>query len=72
MSSQYKENNFSTESLSSPIIVDQNKENIPKKTNIDHLMKKIIVERHRERKGVAITLGTVFFSIILIFYFYQN
>ena len=47
MSSQYKENNFSTENLSTSHAVIQNKIVRP---NIGHLIKKITVERKREKK----------------------
>ena len=71
MSSQYKENNFSTEKFSTSHAVSQN--NIDKKVrpNIDHLIKRILIERRREkRKSQA--LAFIALSIILIFYFVQN
>ena len=68
MSSLYKENNFSTETVSTPHTSAQYKTTKPK---IDHLMKKIIDERKREKTNVII-LVTVFLSIILIFYFFQQ
>ena len=66
MALQYKENNFSTESLSTPLASDQNNTNRMVKPSIDFLMKRILVERKRERKKI-ITLIVVSFSIILIF-----
>jgi hypothetical protein len=71
MSSQYKENNFSTENFSSLPITDQNKVNGSVKPNIDHLIKKILVERRREKK-IVISLIVFSLSLILIFYFFQN
>ena len=71
MSSQYKENNFSTEILSASHTVTQSNINKIVKPNIGHLIKKIIVERKREKKNVII-LGTFSLSIILIFIFFQN
>tara|TARA_B110000967_G_C18626865_1_gene431652 strand:- start:104 stop:319 length:216 start_codon:yes stop_codon:yes gene_type:complete len=71
MSSQYKENNFSTGSLSTPLATDQNNIIRSRKPNIDNLIKRIIVERRQEKKNI-ITLGVVVFSLILIFYFFQG
>ena len=72
MSSQYKENNFSTKGLSSSNISSQNEENLIAKPNIDHLIKRILVERKREKKNTILTLVAVFSSIILIVYFFSN
>jgi len=66
VSSQYKENNFSTENLSTSHAVIQNKIVRP---NIGHLIKKITVERKREKK-ITIALGTVILSLILIFIYF--
>jgi dolichol kinase len=69
VSSQYKENNFSTERVSTlPTITQHNtyKKITPK---IDQLMKRIIDERKQEKKNIM-TLGIIFLSIILIFYFF--
>jgi|TARA_B100000780_G_scaffold250364_1_gene196494 hypothetical protein len=71
MSSQYKENNFSTESFSVSQTVAQNKINDPAKPNINHLMKKMLIERKKERKNI-INLFILFLSIILIFCFFQK
>jgi hypothetical protein len=68
MSSAYKENNFSTEN---PSTLQNSTKYNTNRPNIDHLIKRIIVERRREKKNI-ITLGTVCFSIILIFYFAQH
>jgi hypothetical protein len=72
MSSQYKENNFSTKGLSSSNISSQNEENLIAKPNIDHLIKRILDERKREKKNTILTLVAVFSSIILIVYFFSN
>ena len=69
MSSQYKENNFSTESFSASHITTQNNINKTLKPNIGQLIKKIVVERKREKK-IFITLGVIFFSIILMLNFF--
>jgi len=74
MSHQYKENNFSTENLSTSNATSQN--NIAKtertaRPNIDHLIKRILVERRREKRK-SMALGFLVLSIILIFYFFQN
>jgi hypothetical protein len=65
MSSAYKENNFSTEN---PSTLQNSTKNNTSRPNIDHLIKRIIVERRREKKNI-ITFGAVCFSVILIFYF---
>ena len=66
MTSQYKENNFSAENLSVSLIADKDKISTTMKPNIDHLIKRILIERKRERKKI-ITFG-VSLLIILIFY----
>jgi len=66
MTSQYKDNNFSAENLSVSLIADQDKISTTMKPNIDHLIKRILIERKRERKKI-ITFG-VSLLIILIFY----
>jgi t-SNARE complex subunit (syntaxin) len=66
MTSQYKENNFSAENLSVSLIADQDKISTTMKPNIDHLIKRILIERKRERKKI-ITFG-VSLLIIVIFY----
>ena len=71
MSSQYKENNFSTENFSTSHATTQNNLDKTKRPNIDHLIKKILVERRREKKNV-ISLIVFSLSLILIFYFFQN
>ena len=71
MSAQYKMNKFSIESLSDEYARSQNNKDKTARPNIDHLIKKIIVERRRE-KETAIIIGVVFFSIILMFIFFQN
>ena len=68
MSSAYKENNFSTENLST--LRDKSQNNIDKivRPNIDHLIKRILVERRRE-KIKSMALGFLVLSIILMFIF---
>ena len=67
MSTQYKENNFSTEGLSTSHTVTQNKTVRP---NIGHLIKKITAKEKREKK-ISIVLGAIILSISLIFVFFQ-
>ena len=69
MSEQYKENNFSTESFLSSDTITKNKINKTTRPNIDHLIKRIIVERRRERRNITV-LGVVCLSIILVFVFF--
>ena len=69
MSVQYKENNFSTESFLSSDTITKNKINKTTRPNIDHLIKRIIVERRRERRNITV-LGVVCLSIILVFVFF--
>jgi len=69
MSSQYKENNFSTESFSAPHTMTQNNTNKTVITNISHLKNKILVEKKREKKNI-ISLGVVVLSVILVFVFF--
>ena len=68
MSSPYKENNFSTESFSALQAAAENKIARP---NINHLIKRILVERRRERI-VTIAIVAVCLSTILLFVFFQN
>ena len=69
MSSQYKENKFSTENLFTPPTSSQNNIDDTVRPNIDHLIKRILVERRRGKRNNRI-LVTVFFTIILILYFF--
>ena len=71
MSSKYKENNFSTESVSHSDTTGQNNIDEKLKPNIDHLLRRIFTERRRQRKN---TLVLVFISLLIIFafYFFQN
>jgi len=71
MSSQYRKNNFSTESLSASLTTESDNINRTIKPNIENLLKKIHVERRREKKNI-ITLGFVTSSIILIVFFIQS
>ena len=68
MSTQYKENNFSTEKLSIPFTTSQNNIDKTARPNIDHLIKRILVERRRE-KIKSMALGFLVLSIILMFIF---
>ena len=71
MSSQYKENNFSTEKFLTSYATTQNNIDKTARPNIDHLIKRILIEKRREkRKSQA--LAFIALSIILIFYFVQN
>jgi hypothetical protein len=71
MSSQYKENSFSTESSSASLAKGQNNMNKTAKPNIDYLIKRILIKRRQERKN-TIAITTVCLSIILIFVYFQN
>ena len=71
MSSLYKENNFSTESLSASHATVQNNINKSSKANIHHLIKRIHVEKRRERRSV-IALSFFVLSVILIYFFFQS
>jgi len=70
MSSQYKENKFSTEKLSTSHTSSQNNIDDTVRPNIDHLIKRILVERRRGKKK-SIILGAISLSVILFFYFFQ-
>ena len=69
MSSQYKENNFSTERVSTLRTITQHNTYKKITPKIDQLMKRIIDERKQEKKNIM-TLGIIFLSIISIFYFF--
>jgi hypothetical protein len=69
MTTQLKENNFSIEGNKDPVKTPKPK---PERPNIDHLIKRILDERKRERKNTIFTLIAVFSSIILIVYFFSN
>ena len=71
MSSQYKENKFSTENLLTSHTSSQNNIDDTVRPNIDHLIKRILVERRRGKRNTLI-LGTVFFTIILILYIFNT
>mgnify|MGYP006144780967 CR=1 FL=1 len=74
MSSQYKENIFSTGSLPTSHAETQNNFNEkvrPNRPNIDHLIKRILTEKRRERRKVLI-LGFIILSFILTLIFYLN
>ena len=71
MSSQYKENKFSTENFLTRPSSSQNNIDDTVRPNIDHLIKRILVERRRGKRN-ALILGTVFFTIILILYIFNT
>ena len=50
MSSQYKENNFSTGNLSISHATSQNNIDKTARPNIDHLIKRILIERRRKKE----------------------
>ena len=65
MSTQYKNNNFSTEKLSTSQVKSQKNIGETARPNIDHLIKKLLVERRRVRNSR--TLVFLVFVIIFIF-----
>ena len=70
MSSQYKNNNFSTEKLSTSQVKSQKNIGETARPNIDHLIKKLLVERRREKRNF-IALGFVILSITVCFIFFK-
>jgi len=69
MSSQYKENNFSTESFSALQAPAENKIIRP---NINHLIKRILVERRtQERKNLLVFLVVLSIVIVASFILYN-
>ena len=68
MVAQFKKNNPSIEVNDDISSVKQPKTARP---NIDHLIKRILVERRRGKRNTLI-LGTVFFTIILILYIFNT
>jgi hypothetical protein len=71
MSTQYKENNFSTASSLTLDTITKNNVNKITRPNINHLIKRIIIERRRERRNTTV-LGVFCLSIIIIFVFFLN
>ena len=69
MSSQYKENNFSAEKFSTPHVTSQNNIDKTARPNIDHLIKRILIERRRKKRNSK-ALGFVILSIIIYFIFF--
>ena len=69
MSSQYKSNNFSTERHLTSVVIGQNNINKTVKPNIENLIKKILVERKRERINI-ISLGFVCLLVVVVFHFF--
>jgi len=70
MNSLYKENNFSTENISTAHTTSTKNIREVIKPNIEHLIKKIRTEKRREKKINIIIFGTIFLSVALIFYFF--
>jgi len=70
VSSKYKVNNFSTETLYNPNTTAQHDRYKTTRPKIDHLMKRIIDDRKKEKKNFVV-FGTFFLLIFLIFYFFQ-
>ena len=68
MSTQYKKNNFSTEKLSIPFTTSQNNIDKTARPNIDHLIKRILIERRREKRN-SIALGFVILSTVCFIFF---
>ena len=68
MSLRYKENNFSAESL---LVSETKVKNKITRPNIDHLIKRIMVEKRRERKK-TLTLVFTSLSIIVCLIFYTT
>ena len=71
MSSQYKDNIFSTEKFSISNTRTQNNINKTTKPNIDHLIKRIVDEKKREKKNIM-ALGFISLSVVLLFFVFQN
>ena len=71
MSSQYKDNIFSTEKFSISNTRTQNNINKTTKPNIDHLIKRILDEKKREKKNI-LALGFISLSVVLLFFVFQN
>jgi|TARA_B100000780_G_scaffold116619_1_gene81749 hypothetical protein len=70
MSSPYKENNFSTETILTARTTSTKNIKEVVKPNIEHLIKKIRAEKRREKKINIIIFGTIFLSVALVFYFF--
>jgi hypothetical protein len=71
MSSQYKENKFSIESLSGSRVRSQDNIDKTARPNIDELIKRVLSEKRREKKNNKI-LGAIFLSIFLFFIFFNT
>jgi hypothetical protein len=71
MSTQYKNNNFSTEQLSTSHTSSQDKIVRPKRPNIDHLIKRLLVERRREKRN-TLALGFVILSAVVSIIFFNS
>ena len=69
--SKYKENNFSPENLLNSNYKDQNNLNEDERINIKHLLKRIRDKRKQDKKN-SISIGFVFLSFFLIFFYVQN
>jgi len=69
MSSQYKDNNFSTEKLSTSHTRSQGnmgKTVMPKRPNIDHLIKRLLVERRREKNFKILVFSVLAVIFVLL------
>ncbi len=68
MSSQYKNNIFSTENVPTSHAKSQNNIDKTKRPNIDHLIKRILVEKRREKRSFMALVFLVL-SVFSIFIF---
>jgi hypothetical protein len=67
MSSQYKENNFSTEKFK---VLETTAQNEKMRPNIDHLIKRILVKRRQEKRNVLVLGFAISIIITLIFFIF--
>jgi|TARA_B110000967_G_C18523019_1_gene381980 hypothetical protein len=65
MSSQYKENNFSTEKFK---VYESTALNEKIRPNIDHLINRILIKRKQEKRNVLILGFAISITLILIFF----
>ena len=70
MNSKYRVNKFSANTVYNLNTSSQYNTLKTTKPRIDHLMKRIIDDRKKEKK-IIVAFGSIFFSIILIFHFFQ-
>ena len=71
MTKHYKENNFSTEKFLTSYTEPQKNMDKIARPNIDHLIKRILLERRKKKKNSTI-LGVFCLSIIFGFIFFQS